>query len=96
MSIDDRGDGHVTPETLGGCESGVSAEVNVVDAVRGWRWFWAWIRGAPKAPAQPIGRTQDVTGFEQARQQAIDKAVDDEMTRVCGETEHQRKIREEG
>lgn len=90
MPIEDRGDDHYTPESGGGKESGTSLEVNVVDAAKGWRWFWKWVRGEKvEMPREPPAKS-----WTQQKEEENARKADEATANVCQETDNQRRLRE--
>lgn len=73
----------MTPADLGGTSGDeISAEVEVVQAVKGWRWFWQWVRtGRRPAPSAHPESWLEAKERENARK--ADAAVAD----ACGESE---------
>ena len=85
----DRLDTGTKSDDLGGKESGTAVEVNVVDATRGWRWFWRWVRwGKAEVPREPPAQS-----WTQQKEEENARKADEATANVCQETDNQRRER---
>jgi hypothetical protein len=87
MPIEDRGDGHLEPGGLGGKDTGGEILIPVSDIPSIWTRLRSWWKKEPPA--------QQPESWMEANARRNCEKCDDAIAKACGETENQRRMREQ-